>query len=409
MRIALAMIAGWCASCAQARNKRRRSQTSSCRHDRLSPRLIELDADVRAAQGHARQAGAWPIPTVGLEREDFGGTGPYRGSANAQTTLSISEPLELGGQRRARREAGDALVVAAQARHAQRRAELGYDLAVAYATAEATQARIELLTEDLGRAREDVRSARALVEAGKEGELRAVQAEAAASAAEADLEAARADSIEALAHLSTLAGVTESYSGVAPSLLNRSLPRRTTAAAPPPTNAPTVATAEAERTSAARRVVVEEKRLIPTPAFSVGRRRIAGDDADVWVAGISIPVPIFNRNRGDLAGARAELDAAEARLAGARLEADAASRIADVQAAAASARLTASSQGEASAREAYRLARIGYDAGRTPLFELQGARRALTEAQLRSLDARLTGVLAEASLARLAGRIPFIE
>jgi len=375
---------------------------------RLSPRLIELDADVRAAQGHAKQAGAWPTPTVGLEREDFGGTGLYRGSANAQTTLSISEPLEFGGQRRARREAGDAMVAAAQARQAQRRAELGYDLAFAYATAEASQARIELLTEDLARAREDVRSARALVEAGKEGELRAVQAEAAASAAEADLEGARADSVEALTRLSTLAGIAAPYSSVAPSLLNRSLPRRAEATEPPSANAPSVATAEAERTSAARRVVVEEKRLIPTPALSLGRRRIEGDDADVWVAGVSIPVP-FKRNRGDLAGARAELDAAEARLTGARLEADAASRIADVQAAAASTRLAASGQGEASARAAYRLARIGYDAGRTPLFELQGARRALTDAQLRSLDARLKQVLAEASLARLAGRIPFIE
>jgi len=375
---------------------------------RLSPRLVELDADVRAAQGHAKQAGAWPNPTVGLEREDFGGTGLYRGSANAQTTLSISEPLEFGGQRRARKEAGSALVATAQARQVQRRAELGHDLAVAYATAEASQARIELLTEDLGRAREDVRSARALVEAGKEGELRAVQAEAAASAAEADLEAARADSVEALTRLSTLAGIAEPYSGVAPSLLNRLLPRRAAAVELPSTNAPSVATAEAERTSAARRVVVEEKRLIPTPAFSLGRRHLAGDDADVWVAGISIPVP-FNRNRGDLAGARAELDAAEARLTGARLEAEAASRIADVQAAAASTRLAASSQGEVSAREAYRLARIGYDAGRTPLFELQVVRRALTDAQLRSLDARLARVLAEASLARLAGRIPFIE
>src|SRR5206468_11999574 len=177
--------------------------------------------------------------------------------------------LELGGQRRARRDAGDALVAAAQARHVQRRAELGYDLAVAYASAEASQTRNELLTEDLGRAREDVRSARALVEAGKEGELRAVQAEAAASAVEADLEAARADSVEALTRLSTLAGVAETYSGVGPSLLNRSLPRRDAALEPTALSAPSVATAEAERTSAARRVVVEERRLIPTPAFSL--------------------------------------------------------------------------------------------------------------------------------------------
>jgi len=37
------------------------------------------------------------------------------------------------------------------------------------------------------------------------------------------------------------------------------------------------------------------------------------------------------------------------------------------------------------------------------------ARRALTEAQSRALEARIARVQAEASLARLAGRIPFAE
>jgi cobalt-zinc-cadmium efflux system outer membrane protein len=103
------------------------------------------------------------------------------------------------------------------------------------------------------------------------------------------------------------------------------------------------------------------------------------------------------------------LRAADARLDAARAETDASRRAAQGQATAASSRLRASEQGEASAREAYRLARIGYDAGRTPLFELLGTRRALTDAQLRSLDARLARVQAEAALAELEGRIPFIE
>jgi cobalt-zinc-cadmium efflux system outer membrane protein len=141
----------------------------------------------------------------------------------------------------------------------------------------------------------------------------------------------------------------------------------------------------------------------------VGRRHIAGDDADVWVAGISISLPIFDRNRGDIAAARAELSAAEARLTAAQLEAQADLRAAEAEADAVGSRLEAAAQGEQSAREAYRLARIGYEAGRTPLFELQGTRRALTEAQLRSLDARIARVQAQAALDRLAGRIPFVE
>ena len=161
--------------------------------------------------------------------------------------------------------------------------------------------------------------------------------------------------------------------------------------------------------SAERRVTVEQKRALPVPAFTLGRRHIAGDDADVWVAGFSIPLPITDRNRGEIAAAHAELNAAEARLTAAQLQAQAESRAAAASAIAAESRLAASDQGERSAREAYRLARIGYESGRTPLFELQSTRRALVEAQLRSLDARVARVGAEAALARLAGRIPFIE
>jgi cobalt-zinc-cadmium efflux system outer membrane protein len=290
------------------------------------------------------------------------------------------------------------------------RAEFGYDLALAYAEAEVAQARIDLLGEDLSRAQENVRSARALVQAGKEGELRAVQADAAASAATAELESARADAIAALAQLSSLVGVAEPYTSVNPSLLVSSRPIvATQPATGQSADIPTIATAEAERELADRRLTVERKRAIPTPSVSVGVRRIAGDDATVWVAGISMPIPIFDRNRGDIAAARADLTAADARLAAARIEAGAQWRAASAQIVAANSRLTASDQGETSAREAYRLARIGYDAGRTPLFELLGTRRALTEAQLRSVDARLARVRAQAALSRLAGRIPFVE
>jgi cobalt-zinc-cadmium efflux system outer membrane protein len=408
VRISLAIIAGCLSTVAIAEQAPSFSDVM-IQAERLSPRLSELDANIRAAQGYAQQATAWPIPSLNVEREDFGGSGVYQGSSLAQTTISINQPLDFGAQRRARIAAGDAAVTMAQARQAQSRAEFGHDLAIAYAAAEATQTRIDLLTEDLSRSREDVRSARALVEAGKEGELRAVQAEAAASAAEADLEAARADAVAALTHLSALVGVPEPYSGVQPSLLvaAHTLPASRGAGQIPA--ALSIVTAEAERVSAERHVTVAEKRAVAMPSFSLGHRRFEGSDAHAWVAGVSIPLPIFDRNRGGIAGARAELNAADAHLAAARLDAEAEWRVATAQASAANARLTASDQSERSAREAYRLARIGYDAGRTPLFELLSTRHALTDAQLRSLDARFARVSAEASLARLAGRIPFIE
>jgi len=378
--------------------------------EQSSPRLKELEENVAAARGRAKQAAAWPNPVLSVEVEDFGGNNGYRGTSRAQTTASLSQPLEVGGQRSARSAQGRADLATAQARRIQQRADFGYELAIAYATAEAAQKRTQLLKEDLARAQEDVRSARALVQSGKEGELRAVQADAAASGALAELETAKADEIAALTHLSSLVGVSQVYTQIGASLLNAAA--HTDAVTPPENTtvaAPMIATAQAERETAERRLKVEQRRAIPTPSLSIGTRRIASDDANAWVAGISVPLPLFDRNRGEIAAARAELNAADARLNATRLDADAQWRTASAQVSAAKSRLSASDQGEASAREAYRLARIGYDAGRTSLIELLITRRVLTEAQLRALDARVAGVRAVASLARLAGRVPFID
>ncbi len=371
-----------------------------------APRLLESAAAVEAAAGRARQAAAWPNPNLSVDVEDFSGTGPYRGTAQAQTTLALSEPLELAGQRSARVHAGRADLTAARARDLQVRADFGFELALAYATAEVAQSRAGLLAADLDRTQEDVRQARALVDAGKEGELRAVQAEAAAAGARADLAAATADATESLAHLSSLVGVAEPYSSVGPSLLVRILGIQTHPSDAPPV-APAVVAARADREAAARRIQVERKRVLPIVSLSIGARRFTGQDATALVGGVSVSLPLFDWNRGAIAAARADALAAEARLAGANLDAAASWHAAMSQATAASARQSAADQAESAAREAYRLARVGYEAGRTSLLELLSTRRALTDAGLRSLDARLARVRTEASIARLAGRIPF--
>jgi cobalt-zinc-cadmium efflux system outer membrane protein len=168
-----------------------------------------------------------------------------------------------------------------------------------------------------------------------------------------------------------------------------------------------VASALAEREAAARRVTVERTRAAPDVTALFGIRRLTGDNATVFVGGVSVPLPLFDKNRGNIAGSLAQLDAAEARLNAARIEAENGYRSAAAQARAAETRVSASTQAETSADEVYRLVGVGYDAGRTPLIELLTTRRNLTVSQAATLDARLARITAEAALARLFGRIPF--
>ncbi|MEJ1963746.1 MAG: TolC family protein [Gammaproteobacteria bacterium] len=372
-----------------------------------APRLRVLDAEVEAAEGRARQAGAWANPTLGVEVEDLAGSEPYRGSQRAQTTVSLSEPLELFGQRGARKAAGQAGVRAADADRFAERLDFACELAVTYAESEAAQARVGVLADDLARARDDVRSVRALVSAGREADLRAVQADAAAATAQAELDASRAELIDALARLSSLAGSERGFTRVTPSLLQTS--RAVASAMIDPLDSPAVRAAGARRELAEKRLIVERKRAIPLPALSVGTRKYNAEDANAWVFGVSLPLPLFDRNRGDIAAARAEVAAAQARESATRLETQAAARGAAAHLQAAESRQVAADQAEAAAGEAYRLARVGYEAGRTPLVELLASRRLLSESLSRALDARVARVSAQATLSRLSGRLPFVE
>lgn len=368
-----------------------------------APRLSLGAAETRAAEGLAVQAATRPNPTLGLTVENVGGSGPYRDFDSAETTLSIEQPLELGGKRAARTSAARADLVAAQARAAQGQVDYARDLALAYAGAEATQSRLAIARDSVELAQADVRSARLLVDNGKEARVRAVQAEAGLASARADLGAVQADLETALARLSAQIGSSESYTAVAGGLLD-AVPAAPTQT---PAFSPAIAAARAERDAAERRVAVERSRRTPDVAVSFGVRRLQGDDSTAAVFGLSTPLPLFDRNRGAVAAASANAQAAQARLAIVQAEQDGDRRAALAQVAAIGTRLEASRQAESAADEAYRLARVGYDAGRLPLSEVLAARRDLIAARGRTIDTKLARVTALADLARAQGRLSF--
>lgn len=369
-----------------------------------APRLAESEATVRQAEGLARQAGARPNPEASVEVENFDPRG--RGADQVQTTFSIGQPIELGGKRPARVAAGRASVDAARAKLVQSRADYAYDLATAYAEAEAADRRVRLAQDALGLAQEDLRAARALVEAGKEAELRSLQAQAAATQARAELNAAEAERAGAFARLSALAGSSAPFTSLKESLLARR-PGQAPRTDIDPLSVPSVVAAQAEREAAGRRVRVEKTRAVPDVTASLGVRRFSADGSTALVAGVSVPIPIFDQNRGNISAAQAELAGAEARLASARLDAEADLRTALFNVDAARMREAAGVEGEQTAAEAYRLTRIAYESGKSSLIELNTARRALAEARTQTLEAQLARVRAEAGLARLQGRAPF--
>jgi cobalt-zinc-cadmium efflux system outer membrane protein len=371
-----------------------------------APRLAASEADIRRAEGLSEQAHARPNPTVSVQTENVAGSQPYRGFDRAETTLQYSQPIEIGGKRSARIAAGEAGVTAARVRDRDARIGFAYDLARAYAAAEIADRRVALAEDEVEEGQDDLGAARALVDAGKEARLRALQAESSLNAASAELETAKAACIAALARLSALAGIDEPYSGLSESLLDR--PARAAIFGPvDPSASTTYLAALADRDAAERRLVVERKHAIPNVTASIGMRRLEFEKANAVVGGISIPLNIFDRNRGNIAASRAEVQAADARAAMAKNDARAESLTIQAELAAVDKRVAAADTAQATAEETYRLARIAYEAGKAPLIELLAARHGLGLARGTVLDARTARFEAQARLARLQGRTIF--
>ncbi|RYZ07685.1 MAG: TolC family protein [Alphaproteobacteria bacterium] len=372
---------------------------------KAAPRISAGEAEVAAAEARALQAEVGPNPSLSLEVENFGGKGLYQGTDASETTLSIGQLLELGGKREARIAAASLEAQAVRAQQTRNTSDFAAELAVAYARAEASAELAKLTAEAVGLAEGDAKTTRALVDSGREAELRFVQASAELARVRAELVQARAAEASAFARLTAFAGSKTPFDSIAVSLLSRE-PRATAVAGG---TAPAVAVAQAESRAASAKVTIEERRWIPDITITGGVRSFASTDETAVVAGLSIPLPLFDQNRGGSAAARSEALAASLRLERAQSEADADRRAALAGLAAASQFLSAQLEVERASAEAYRLAQVGYEAGRVPLLELASVRRSLIETRRQTINIRLARVAAEAEAARVTGRLPFGE
>jgi cobalt-zinc-cadmium efflux system outer membrane protein len=70
-----------------------------------NPSLQNADFEIRAADARITQAQLRPNPELGVTLENFGGSGNLRGTDSLESTLTLSQVIELGGKRSRRVDA----------------------------------------------------------------------------------------------------------------------------------------------------------------------------------------------------------------------------------------------------------------------------------------------------------------
>lgn len=359
------------------------------------PLVTAAEADVRAAEGRARQAGLSPNPEIDLSTENVGGSGGLTGVQAAETTLSIGQRLELGGKRSARLSARSAEVETARLRLRIARADLTKAVREAFAQAVAARRRVDSTKNQFVRAESLQKIAVTLVEAGREPPLRALRARTVMLEAVGRVRAAEADYATAQRALAALWGGSENLPD--PVAGEETAP----ALSVDPTTVLDVQLAEAELAAAIAAERRERTLSRPDVTVRVGGRRLAASDETAMVVGLSMPLGLFDRNQGNIAAANAERTGAEARRNATLATALRRTRDATAAFRTADARLEfLEKRAEPEALEAVRIAREGYSAGRFTLLDVLDAEAALNSLQADLIAAELDRSLALAALAR---------
>lgn len=346
-----------------------------------SPQLKAFASAKMANKGGLRQAGALPNPELAVEVENFAGDGPYKGLDSAEATYGISQLIEIGGKRSARTDMAEQNYQIAGLQYQAARLNVIRDVTVAYAEAVAAHEAMALAQKQQSLAKEVLENVTERVNAAAEPLFQKSKSEVAYSTSQIAYDKAQRDYIIARKQLAALWGEdaqsfeldsSNFYNIAPPEPLTDSVLRAN----------PDYTKLEAELARSKASYDLERANAIPDPSITGGIRDFRDTNERAFVAGVSIPIPVFNMNRGNIAKARHEVSQTESEKRNAEIELG--TELTRNQQALENAYRQAQSLKDTvipAAEKAYSLSRSGYRSGKFPYLEVLDAQRTLVEAR----------------------------
>ncbi|KQT22633.1 MULTISPECIES: divalent metal ion exporter subunit IhpA [Hyphomicrobiales] len=373
-----------------------------------SPRLTAAERDVGIATGQRIQAGVLINPEVSYEQDNSFGSGPYRGTKSAESTLQISQLFELFGKRAARIAAGRAGVENAAIQRQAVRLEVLSETAIAFLTILGLQHRIAILDEQVVALNRLTPLLQRRLDAGASSPAETGRAEVAAALVKVERERAAALLDSARRELAVLMGDTF------PKF--RAVSGRLEATGRPPSFQTVVKAIDANpqlvrwtAVYAQRNAELLIARLKPYPDVRVaaGWRHYNDTNDNAVRLTLSVPIPLFDQNQGNILSAQENLAKARAeREANRNTLITIAGRAYDSLQGSLRELSILRSIAIPKSRQASDVILDGYGQGRFSLLEVLDAQASFTQAKLREQEALQNFHVAIATIEGLVGN-PF--
>ncbi len=370
-----------------------------------NPELRAFSWEIRAQEAQTLQAGLPPNPEISFEFEDFGGTGSVEGFDGTETTILLSQLIPLGGKLSKRRKVESLNTDLAEWDYEATRLNVLTKTVLFYLNVLAAQERYTLQSELFNLAERVHATVSERAQAGEISPIQEKMSQVALSGTKIKLERSKRELEASKRVLSSM------WNGTEPKfqLVKGDLYFIT----PIPTfenlqallsESPEIARWSTEIEQREATIKLEQANAIPDPFISGGYRHISERNDNAFVVGLSIPIPILNRNQGSISKARRKLKKAVE-------EQQNAETIVNTALAGAFEKLSTSYE-EATllkniilpeAESAYELIFEGYREGEFPLLNVLVAQKAVFDTKLQYIDALLSYHSSRANVERLIG------
>jgi len=293
---------------------------------RNNPRLKSEKLEINAFQAAALQAGLYPNPSVGIELENILGSGEFGSFDAGENTFSISQDFVLGGRLNKGRKVQLLNSNLAKWNLISERLNLISEIRKSFTLISALQHQNNLNEKLLKISKDFLMNLERRIKAGKVSPAEASRASLISTSLEIQIQSLRMQIISEKAKLKAIIGKPElNFAEVENTCnLKYEIPG-IDELADLILKSPNLALYKTEMERVKASVELEKARVIPDLSVSFGIRRLTETSDNVFVLGASIPLPLFNNNRGNIQKAlikedqtkydyRSTLNQAEARL-----------------------------------------------------------------------------------------------
>ena len=369
-----------------------------------NPELRSFAWEVRAAEARALQASLLPNPEAGVEVENIGGSGAVSGFDGAETTFSISQLFLCGGKLKTRARLASLDRELSAFDYETRRVDVLTTVAARFVQLLGAQKRVGIAEEAHEVAALVFEVVTKRVEAGDLSPVEQTRSRVTVSTSRLALKQTRRNLTAARLRLAALWSSTAPTFQIAEGRLESvpdALPTDTTLAALISQN-PDIARWAAQMSKRQTALALARADAVPDITVEGGVRHLNDGDDTAFVVGLTLPLPLFDRNQGGRLEAAYNIQKAheESRAAENRVRTALSSGYETLSAAHATV-TTLRDDILPNARSAFEATKTAFQEGRFGYLDILDAQRTLIHLEVEYLDALITFHTAATEVERL--------